>query len=154
MPVIESQLDTLSEDYAKNREAMQKVVDEFRSVENKVIEKSESQRPKFEKRGKMLPHDRLARLLDAGSPFLSLMSLAGYMRHDDKDGTEAGGNSIAGIGYVSGVRCMVVASNSAIKGGTISSAVPDFCELEVDRRMVPGETPEQVVEILAYVIDA
>ena len=122
MPVIESQLDTLSEDYAKNREAMQKVVDEFRSVENKVIEKSESQRPKFEKRGKMLPHDRLARLLDAGSPFLSLMSLAGYMRHDDKDGTEAGGNSIAGIGYVSGVRCMVVASNSAIKGGTISPA--------------------------------
>ena len=92
MPVIESQLDTLSEDYAKNREAMQKVVDEFRSVENKVIEKSESQRPKFEKRGKMLPHDRLARLLDAGSPFLSLMSLAGYMRHDDKDGTEAGAN--------------------------------------------------------------
>ena len=122
MPVIESQLDTLSEDYAKNREAMQKAVNEFRSVENKVIEKSESQRPKFEKRGKMLPHDRLARLLDAGSPFLSLMSLAGYMRHDDKDGTEAGGNSIAGIGYVSGVRCMVVASNSAIKGGTISPA--------------------------------
>ena len=42
MPVIESQLDTLSEDYAKNREAMQKAVDEFRSVENKVIEKSET----------------------------------------------------------------------------------------------------------------
>src|SRR5690606_31284172 len=47
---------------------------------------------------------------------------AGYMMHDDKDGTEAGGGSIAGIGYVSGVRCLVAASNSAIKGGTISPA--------------------------------
>ena len=37
-------------------------------------------------------------------------------------------------------------SPGVIKGGTISSAVPDFCELEVDRRMIPGETPEQVVE--------
>lgn len=122
MPVIESQLDIHGEEFVTNREAMLKVVEEFRSIENKVVEKSESQRPKFEKRGKMLPHDRLSRLLDAGSPFLSLMTLAGYMRHDDKDGTEAGGNSIAGIGYVSGVRCMVVASNSAIKGGTISPA--------------------------------
>tara|TARA_R110002073_G_scaffold2938_3_gene19191 strand:- start:37993 stop:39609 length:1617 start_codon:yes stop_codon:yes gene_type:complete len=122
MPVIESQIDDNSQDFVKNREAMLAVVEEFRNIENKVIAKSESQRPKFEKRGKMLPHDRLARLLDPGSPFLSLMSLAGYMRHDDKDGTEAGGNSIAGIGYVSGVRCMVVASNSAIKGGTISPA--------------------------------
>lgn len=36
-------------------------------------------------------------------------------------------------------------SPGVIQGGTISSAVPDFCELEVDRRMVPGETPEQIV---------
>ncbi|MDF1781111.1 MAG: acyl-CoA carboxylase subunit beta [Alcanivoracaceae bacterium] len=122
MPVIESQLDTHSDEYKNNRAAMLSVVEEFRAIENKVVEKSESQRAKFEKRGKMLPHDRLSRLLDPGSPYLSLMSLAGYMRHDDKDGTEAGGNSIAGIGYVSGVRCMVVASNSAIKGGTISPA--------------------------------
>ncbi len=36
-------------------------------------------------------------------------------------------------------------SPGVIQGGTISSAVPDFCELEVDRRMVPGETEEQIV---------
>ncbi len=40
--------------------------------------------------------------------------------HDDKDGSEAGGGVIAGIGFVSGVRCLVSASNSAIKGGTMS----------------------------------
>jgi geranyl-CoA carboxylase beta subunit len=40
--------------------------------------------------------------------------------HDDKDGSEAGGGIIAGIGFVSGVRALVTASNSAIKGGTMS----------------------------------
>ena len=36
-------------------------------------------------------------------------------------------------------------SPGVIQGGTIASAVPDFCELEVDRRMVPGETQEQML---------
>ena len=122
MAVIESQLDTASEDYRQNREALLAAVEEFRGIENKVVEKAESQRGKFEKRGQLLPHERVARLLDPGSSWLSLLNLAGYMMHDDKDGTEAGGGSIAGIGYVEGVRCLVVASNSAIKGGTISPA--------------------------------
>ncbi|MGB1220641.1 MAG: acyl-CoA carboxylase subunit beta, partial [Alcanivoracaceae bacterium] len=97
-------------------------VGEFRGIEQQVMEKAEGQRAKFEKRGQLLPHERVARLLDPGSSWLSLLNLAGYMMHDDKDGTEAGGGSIAGIGYVEGVRCLVVASNSAIKGGTISPA--------------------------------
>lgn len=122
MPVIETSLDVHGEEFSQNREAMLKAVEEFRSIEKKVVAKAETQRPKFEKRGQLLPHERVTRLLDPGSPFLSLMNLAGYMMHDDKDGTEAGGGSIAGIGYVSGVRCLVAASNSAIKGGTISPA--------------------------------
>jgi geranyl-CoA carboxylase beta subunit len=122
MAVIESSLDVHGDEFRQNRDAMLKVVDEFRSIEKKVVDKAETQRPKFDKRGQLLPHERVTRLLDPGSPFLSLMNLAGYMMHDDKDGTEAGGGSIAGIGYVSGVRCLVAASNSAIKGGTISPA--------------------------------
>lgn len=59
-------------------------------------------------------------MLDADSPFVELCGLVGYNMHDDKDGSEAGGGVIAGIGFVSGVRCLVSASNSAIKGGTMS----------------------------------
>ena len=59
-------------------------------------------------------------LLDPGAPFLELSSLAGYKLHDDKDGSMAGGGIIAGIGYIAGVRSLVIANNSAIKGGTIS----------------------------------
>lgn len=122
MPVIESQLDVLNDEFNQNREAMLKAVEEFRAIENKVVEKSESQRARFEKRGKLLPHERVARLLDPGSPFLPLQPLAGYMMHDDRDGTEAGGGNIAGIGYVAGTRALIAASNSAIKGGTITPA--------------------------------
>ena len=120
MSVIESALDPNSEEYRQNRDALLAAVEEFRAIEQAVVDTAEGKRAKFEKRGQLLPHERISRLLDTGSPFLSLMNLAGYKMHDDKDGTEAGGSTIAGIGYVSGVRCLVTASNSAIKGGTIS----------------------------------
>ncbi|KGD61257.1 acetyl-CoA carboxylase [Alcanivorax jadensis T9] len=120
MSVIESALDPNSEEYRQNRDALLAAVEEFRAIEQAVVDTAEGKRAKFEKRGQLLPHERISRLLDTGSPFLSLMNLAGYKMHDDKDGTEAGGGTIAGIGYVSGVRCLVTASNSAIKGGTIS----------------------------------
>ena len=78
----------------------------------------EAKREKFAKRGQLLPRERLQNLLDPGAPFLELSTLAGYKQHDDKDGELAGGNNICGIGYVSGVRCLVNVNNSAIKGGT------------------------------------
>ncbi len=120
MPVIQSELDTNSADYARNREAMLATVAAFREVEQKVLDKAAEAKAKFDKRGQLLPRERLNLLLDPGAPFLELSSLAGYKLHDDKDGTGAGGGIISGIGYIAGVRCLVNASNSAIKGGTIS----------------------------------
>lgn len=122
MQIITSTLNPNSEEFKQNQAAMLKQVEEFRAIEQRVIDKTETRRERFEKRGKLLPHDRVALLLDAGAPFLPLHSLAGYMMHDDKDGTEAGGATIAGIGYVAGIRVLVAASNSAIKGGTITPA--------------------------------
>lgn len=122
MPKIESLIDPNSEEFKSNVETMQGLVDEFRGIEQKVIDKAEKSREKFEKANKLLPRERIERALDAGSPFLEIMSLAGYKMHDDKDGSDAGGGVIAGIGYVKGIRCMVTGNNSAIKGGTISPA--------------------------------
>ena len=70
--------------------------------------------------GKLLPRERLGRLLDPGAPFLELSPLAGYGMYGDTDGSLCGGNLIAGIGFVSGLRCLAVAWNYAIKGGTIT----------------------------------
>jgi geranyl-CoA carboxylase beta subunit len=120
MAVIESMLAPTGSEFAANRDAMLTAIDSFRSVEQGVLNKAREAKAKFEKRGQLLPRERLGLLLDAGAPFIELCPLAGYKLHDDKDGTLAGGGLIAGIGYVSSVRCLVIANNSAIKGGTIS----------------------------------
>jgi geranyl-CoA carboxylase beta subunit len=122
MAILSSEIETHSEDFANNCAAMQIAIDEFRAVEEKVLAKAEQAKEKFRKRGKLLPRERLNLLLDGGSNFLELCSLAGLKMHDDKDGSGAGGGIIAGIGYVAGARCMIQVNNSAIKGGTISPA--------------------------------
>lgn len=120
MAVIQSKVDTSSESFAKNREAMLACVAELRAIEGKVRETEGRAKEKFEKRGQLLPRERVTLMLDRGSPFLEISTLCGYKHHDDSDGSLAGGNTIIGIGYVSGVRVLVVANNSAIKGGTMS----------------------------------
>ena len=122
MAILTTEIQAHSEDFANNCAAMQVAIDEFRSVEEKVLAKAEQAKEKFRKRGKLLPRERLNLLLDRGSNFLELCSLAGLKMHDDKDGSGAGGGIIAGIGYVAGARCMIQVNNSAIKGGTISPA--------------------------------
>jgi geranyl-CoA carboxylase beta subunit len=120
MPVIESKIDAAAESFRQNREAMLQLIDDWRAIEAKGRAEEESKRARYHERGQILPRERVHLMLDRGSPWLELSTLAGYRMHDDKDGSLAGGNTIAGIGYVSGVRCIVSASNSAIKGGTMT----------------------------------
>ncbi len=122
MTILESMLDTQSAAFLEQRRLMLEKVEEVQHISQSVHAKAEKQREKFAKKKKLLPHERIQRLLDPGSPFLEICPLAGYMMHDDKDGSEAGGGIISGIGFVGGVRCMVSANNSAIKGGTITPA--------------------------------
>ena len=120
MPVIESKVDTNSAPFRQNRDDMLAKIAEFRAIEAKGRAEEESKRERFHKRGQLLPRERVHLMLDRGSPWLELQTLAGYKHHDDKDGSLAGGNTIIGIGYVSGTRCIVSASNFAIKGGTMT----------------------------------
>ena len=121
MPTIESQLGPSSGSFAGNREQMLELVARVRGLEAKVREHSARQVAKFAKRGQLMPRDRIARVLDRGAPYLELSTLAGYKMHDDDGGAAiAGGGNIVGIGFVSGRRCLVSASDSAIKGGAVS----------------------------------
>ena len=120
MPVIESKVDVGGEQFKSYREGMLAFINDWRAVEQKGRDEEESKRARYHKRKQLLPRERLHLMLDRGSPWLEFSTLCGYKLHDDKDGSLAGGNMIAGIGYVSGVRALVVASNSAIKGGTMT----------------------------------
>ena len=118
MPVLRSSVIVESDDFRANRSDHLRLISGFRAIEGKVREASGRTDAKFRARGQLPPRDRLNLLLDRDSPFLELSSLAGLGMHED-DGAENvfGGGIIAGIGTVSGARCMVAANDSGIKGG-------------------------------------
>jgi len=120
MTHLDTQINSDSQAFKENYQAFKEAIGELRDIESSIRTNEEKSRAKFEKRDKLLPRERLNLLLDQDSPFIELCALAGYKMYDDKDGSTAGGGFIAGIGYVSGIRCIVQLNNSAIKGGTIS----------------------------------
>ncbi|MEX0316386.1 MAG: acyl-CoA carboxylase subunit beta [Ruegeria sp.] len=110
-----------SDTYARNRADMLALVEELRGLEARPVALSEQRRARMEARGQITPRDRLARLLDPGMPFLQLHSLAGYMvDSDDPEASVPGASVIIGIGFVSGVRCVVVVDDSGIKAGAMT----------------------------------
>jgi geranyl-CoA carboxylase beta subunit len=120
MPRLQSSLVTKSEAFRTNKARMEARLAEVRGLEDRVREQSLSKRGTFEKRGQLLPRERVERLVDRGAPFLELSGLAGLGMHDDDSDSPMGGGSVVGVGVVSGKRCLVLANNSAIKGGTVS----------------------------------
>ncbi|MGB3732944.1 carboxyl transferase domain-containing protein [Microbacterium sp.] len=75
----------------------------------------ERSRERHVSRGKMLPRDRVARLLDEGSPFIEIAPLAANGMYDD---VAPGAGVIAGIGLVHGRHVMIVCNDPTVKGGT------------------------------------
>ena len=120
MAQFESEIDTHADSFRCNTEAMQAAIDEFRGVENAVLQRAEARAPRYQERGYMPPRERLSRLLDPGAPFLELSSLCGYLQDQDTDGSFAGGSVIAGIGFIEGTRCAVMIDDYLTKGGIIT----------------------------------
>ena len=116
MPALESRVVAHGEGFQQNRASLLAMVAELRSFEARARDKSNAARPLFEKRGQLLPRERLGRLLDTGAPFLELSTLAGLL---DADTSIPGGGMLAGIGYVSGARVMIVVDDSGIEAGAI-----------------------------------
>ena len=121
MAVYESAIDSNSEGFQANAELMQAGVEEFRSIEQSVVDRANSKAPRYRERGLLPPRERLSRLLDPGTPFLELSTLCGYMQDQDTDGSFAGGSVIAGIGYVNGTRCGVMVDDYLTKGGIMTT---------------------------------
>ncbi len=120
MAHIESTLSPGSQAYRANREHMLALIDRVREYERRTLAKSAASSGRFEKRQQLLPRERLSLLLDPGAPFLELCSLAGLgLDTPDLDKSVPGGGVIAGIGFVSGRRCMVMASDSGIDAGAM-----------------------------------
>ena len=116
MPVIQSKLSPASETFKANAERMKALVADI-ADKAKVVEQggSEEARARHVSRGKLLPRDRLAQLIDTGSPFLEIGQFAAWQMYGD-DIASAG--MIAGIGRIEGTECMIVVNDATVKGGT------------------------------------
>ena len=120
MPHIESTVSCGSETFRTNRDGMLELLDQVREYQQRTVDKSAVSRQRFEKRKQLLPRERVGLLLDSGAQFLELMSLAGLaMDTPDLGKSVPGGGVIAGLGTVSGIRCMISASDSGIDAGAL-----------------------------------
>ncbi|MEI7445097.1 MAG: carboxyl transferase domain-containing protein [Burkholderiales bacterium] len=120
MPVIESRIDPSSAAFAERRDGMLALVARMRALEARAASASAKAKPLFDKRGQLLPRERLARLLDPGSPWLELSSLAGWLCDEpDPEKSVPGGGMINGIGVVGGTRCAITISDAGIDAGAI-----------------------------------
>lgn len=117
MDVIATSIDTNSEEYKKNFEAMERHIGTLEAeLERARTERSEKARARSAQLGKLTVPERLERLLDRGTPWLEIAPLAA---HDCYDGNVHGAGSRAGIGVVEGRQILVLAHDPMIKGGTI-----------------------------------
>ena len=116
MTAIRSDLNPRSEDFAANAAAMRALVADLRSkVSEAELGGGETSRQRHISRGKLLPRDRVAGLIDPGTPFLELSQLAAYGLYG---GDVPSAGIVTGIGRVAGRECVIVANDATVKGGT------------------------------------
>ena len=116
MPVLATSFDRSTPAARENREGMTALVADLRAKLAAAREGGpERARARQREQGKLLPRERLERLLDPGTPFLELSPLAALGLYE---GEAPAAGIVTGIGRVSGTECVVVANDATVKGGT------------------------------------
>ena len=115
-PVLDTRLSADSDTFRANAAHNRALVERLRAdVAAAALGGNERARERHTSRGKLLPRERVERLLDPGTPFLEVGQLAANGLYDDE---VPGAGVIAGIGRVSGRQCMIVCNDATVKGGT------------------------------------
>ncbi|WP_298854133.1 carboxyl transferase domain-containing protein [uncultured Aquimonas sp.] len=116
MPVLHSQIDPRSPEFADNAAHLKALVADLRAQLDRVaLGGGDKAREKHVARGKLLPRERVDALLDPGSPFLEIAPQAAHGMYEDQ---APGAGLVAGIGRVHGGEVMVLANDATVKGGT------------------------------------
>jgi len=150
MSVLTSHLSPRSQDFVANAQAMQAAVADLRAqLQASALGGGEAARAKQLARGKLPPRERVALLLDPGTPFLELSPLAALAMYPDRDGSDSApcAGLIAGIGRVSGVDCMVVCNDATVKGGT-------YYPMTVKKHLRAQEVAQQNQLPCIYLVDS
>ncbi len=120
MAIFKSKINLDSDNFLKQRAHMLELVTRLDELNGRASIASEKRKERFDSRGQLTPRERLARLIDPGLPFLQIGNLAGYMLDTKKEEKSIPGSTvISGIGFISGVRCMIVVDDSGINAGAL-----------------------------------
>jgi 3-methylcrotonyl-CoA carboxylase beta subunit len=145
MSVLDSKIQPRSAQFKANAEATRAVVEDLRARVRAVAEGGgPAARERHTARGKLLPRERVDRLLDPGTPFLEIGQLAALGVYDDQ-APSAG--LIAGVGRINGLECMVVANDATVKGGT-------YYPLTVKKHLRAQEIAQQNRLPCVYLVDS
>ncbi len=142
---LTSSISPRSDAFAANREAnlaALKIVDD--AAQAAALGGGEKARERHVSRGKLLPRERVTRLLDPGTPFLEIGATAA---HGMYDGVAPAAGMVAGIGRVEGREVMVVANDATVKGGT-------YYPMTVKKHLRAQEIAEQNGLPCVYLVDS
>ncbi|KAM8714417.1 hypothetical protein ACLKA7_014534 [Drosophila subpalustris] len=115
--VLNSEIDKQSAEFKDNASEMSKLVTQLRALTSQVLTGGgDKANERHTSRGKLLARERINLLLDKGSPFLELSTLAGYELYGDE--VINSGGIVTGVGRVCGTECVVVANDATVKGGS------------------------------------
>ncbi|HUP66786.1 MAG TPA: carboxyl transferase domain-containing protein, partial [Sphingomicrobium sp.] len=144
-PRIESKIAIDSDEFRARDRHNRALAEKLRAdVAQASLGGNQKSRERHTSRGKLLPRDRVERLLDPGSPFLEIGQLAAC---DMYDGEVPGAGIIAGIGRVSGRQVMIVCNDATVKGGT-------YYPLTVKKHLRAQEIAEQNRLPCIYLVDS
>ncbi|MBR1221839.1 methylcrotonoyl-CoA carboxylase [Bradyrhizobium sp. U87765 SZCCT0131] len=145
MQALKTQINPQSDEFRGNAAAMRTLVDDLRAkAAATALGGDEASRAKHTARGKLLPRDRVAQLLDPGTPFLEIGQLAA---HGMYDGDAPAAGLIAGVGSIQGQHCVVVANDATVKGGT-------YYPMTVKKHLRAQEIAEQNNLPCVYLVDS
>jgi 3-methylcrotonyl-CoA carboxylase beta subunit len=145
MGLISSKVATRDAGYRENHAHWQGAVQGLREAVSEIkLGGGERARERHLSRGKLLPRERIRKLVDPGSPFLELSQLAARGVYDDNI---ASAGVITGIGRVSGRECVIVANDATVKGGT-------YFSLTVKKHVRAQEIAEENNLPCIYLVDS
>ncbi len=145
MAILSSMISTASEEFKANAAHMRALVEDLEAKRAVTAQGGpERARERHAARGKLLPRERVMRLVDPGSPFVEFSQLAAWNMYDNEI---HGAGLITGMGRIEGRECVIVCNDATIKGGT-------YCAMGVKKHLRAQEIAEQNRMPCVYLVDS
>ncbi len=145
MPVIPSAISPNSKSFLANKEAMEKSLKLIQKTAGETLKGgNENSRQRHISRGKLLPRERIDRLIDPGTPFLEIGMFAANGLYED---VAPAAGIITGIGRVENREVMIIVNDATVKGGT-------YFPMTVKKHLRAQEIAEQNNLPCIYLVDS